>query len=241
MPRRTVVFIVLAAAAAALFIRLGVWQLHRREERRARNALVSARLTSPPVDVVALPRDTVEARYRRVRGVGSPDYDHEVAWTARTHEGSPGVNLITPVRIAGHDTAVLVNRGWVYAPDGATVDFAKWHDSDSVFTGYVEELAPGPNGESTRHPRMVIRLSAATVAHAFPYPVMPFYIVATGDSAMAADKPARLELPALDEGPHLSYAIQWFSFALIALVGAGIVVKRRRDGDGGAEDAYRRS
>lgn len=237
MPRRIVVFVVLAVSAAALFVRLGLWQLHRREERRARNALVSARLTSAPIDVTALPRDTVDSRYRRVRVAGSLDYEHEVAWTARTHEGAPGVDLITPVRIAGHDTAVLVNRGWVYAPDGATVDFAKWREPDSIFTGYVEELAPGANGESVRHPRAVTRLSAATVAHAFPYPVMPFYVVAVGDAPPAADKPARLDIPALDDGPHLSYAIQWFSFAVIALVGAGVVVARRHDQGRGAEDA----
>jgi cytochrome oxidase assembly protein ShyY1 len=29
-----------------------------------------------------------------------------------------------------------------------------------------------------------------------------------------------LELPAMDDGPHLSYAIQWFTFAAIALYGA---------------------
>jgi cytochrome oxidase assembly protein ShyY1 len=32
----------------------------------------------------------------------------------------------------------------------------------------------------------------------------------------------------LDDGPHLSYAIQWFAFATIAVVGAGIVVARTR-------------
>jgi cytochrome oxidase assembly protein ShyY1 len=35
-------------------------------------------------------------------------------------------------------------------------------------------------------------------------------------------------MPALDEGPHRGYAIQWFAFAVIALVGAGAVVVRER-------------
>lgn len=237
MPRRIIAFAILALAAAALFVRLGIWQLHRLGERRARNALVSTRLTSPPIDVRALSHDTIEARYRRVRVAGTPDYAHEVAWMARTQQGAPGVDLITPVRIAGSDTAVLVNRGWVYAPDGATVDFSKWREPDTVFTGYVEELAPGVNGESQRHPRLVSRLSAPTVKRAFPYPVRPFYVVAVGDSAAAPGKPTRLEVPPLDEGPHLSYAIQWFGFAAVAIVGAGIVVTRNRESGRGAEDA----
>ena len=49
-----------------------------------------------------------------------------------------------------------------------------------------------------------------------------------GDSVMAPDRIARLTLPPLDEGPHFSYAVQWFSFALVALVGAGFVVKQAR-------------
>jgi cytochrome oxidase assembly protein ShyY1 len=34
--------------------------------------------------------------------------------------------------------------------------------------------------------------------------------------------------PALDEGPHESYAVQWFSFAAVALVGAGAFVRSER-------------
>jgi cytochrome oxidase assembly protein ShyY1 len=40
--------------------------------------------------------------------------------------------------------------------------------------------------------------------------------------------PARRDLPVLDDGPHRGYAMQWFSFALIAIAGAGIVVYRER-------------
>jgi cytochrome oxidase assembly protein ShyY1 len=43
---------------------------------------------------------------------------------------------------------------------------------------------------------------------------------------------ARLTPPPLDEGPHLSYAIQWFAFAAIALIGAGAVAIRRERVDG---------
>jgi len=71
------VFILLAAVSAALFIRLGVWQLHRREQRRAQNAVVAARLRETERDVSALPlNDTTALRFRRVRVAGTPDYDH---------------------------------------------------------------------------------------------------------------------------------------------------------------------
>jgi surfeit locus 1 family protein len=222
-------FVLAALAAAVVFVRLGFWQLHRRQERRARNALVIARTGAPEVDVRALPHDSTESRFRRVRVTGTPDYDHELLWAARTHAGSPGVNLLTPVRIPGTDTAVIVNRGWIYSPDGATIDEAKWRERDSTFVGFADEL-PSVGGTSyTGKPRIIARLGFNAIAKALPYPVASTYVVMTGDSAIAADRVARLTIPPLDEGPHLSYAIQWFFFAATALVGVGYVIKQSRD------------
>ena len=224
-------FVVFAAVAAAIFVRLGFWQLHRLHERRAYNALVISRLDSAAVDARALPRDTALARFRRVRVAGVPDYDHQLLWAARSYKGSPGVNLLTPVRIAGSDTAVIVDRGWVYAPDGATVDEAKWRERDTVFEGFAEPLPSKGGAAYSERPRTLARLSVAVVAKALPYPVAPVYVVELGDSAIAPDRIARLTIPPLDEGPHMSYAIQWFSFAVIALAGAGIAVARRDKAD----------
>lgn len=226
---RVKVFVVIAVFLAALFVRLGLWQLDRRHERQARNALIAARLDSAEVDVAALPRDSATARFRRVRVTGSADYEHELIYAARSYRGSPGVNLLTPVRIAGKDTAVIVNRGWVYAPDGVTVDEAKWRDRDSTFTGYVEELPSTAGASYASRPRVIARLSYDAVAKAVPYPVAPVYVVVLGDSAIAPDRLARLTVPPLGEGPHLNYAIQWFAFALIAIAGAGVVVKQSRE------------
>jgi len=221
-------FVAFALISAAVFVRLGFWQLSRRQERRARNALVSARLDSTPVSVASLPRDTALARFRRVRVIGVPDYEHELVWAARTHKGSPGINLLTPVRLPGSDTAILLNRGWVYSGDGATVDLAKWRDRDSTFIGYVEELPSVAGASYTDRPTVIARLSHDVVAKALPYPVAPVYVIVLSDSAIAADRIARLSAPPLDEGPHLSYAFQWFAFATVALVGVVIVLRQSR-------------
>ena len=231
--KRLWLFVTIAVVCAAIFVRLGVWQLHRRTERRARNALVLARLDEPASDVEALPRDTSAIRFRRVLVTGTPDYDHELVYAARSYRGSPGVNLLTPVRVPGHDTAVLVNRGWVYSPDGATVDLAKWRERDSTFNGYVEELPSAGGSTYSERPRVIARLGYDAVAKSLPYPVAPYYVVVLGDSVIAPDRLARLTIPPLDEGPHLNYAIQWFGFALVALAGAGFVLKQARE----AQDA----
>ncbi|HXT18682.1 MAG TPA: SURF1 family protein [Gemmatimonadaceae bacterium] len=221
-------FVAIAVAAAAGCIRLGVWQLSRLHQRRARNALVISRLDSAEADVTQLPHDTAEARFRRARVTGVADYAHELIYAARTHNGSPGVNLLTPVRIPGHDTAVLVNRGWIYAPDGASVDQVRWRDTATTFSGYAEEIPSVSGTAFASKPNVISRLGYAAVSHALPYPVSPVYVVLLGDSVMRADKMARLTVPPLDEGPHMSYAIQWFAFACVALGGAGIVITQSR-------------
>jgi surfeit locus 1 family protein len=222
-------FVAFALISAAIFVRLGFWQLHRLAERRARNALVMSRLRQADADAVTLTGDSASLRFRRAHVSGTPDYDHELVYAARSYKGSPGVNILTPIRVAGRDTAVIVDRGWVYAPDGETVDLAKWRERDSVFAGFVEELPSVDGAMSAAHPNVIMRLGYAAVRKALPYPVAPVYVIVLGDSTVAPDRLARLNPPPLDEGPHLNYAIQWFAFALIALVGVGVVIRQRRE------------
>ena len=225
---RTPAFIAFAVVSAAIFVRLGFWQLHRLAERRARNALVMARLQAPDADVAALSGDSASLRFRRARIRGTPDYDHELVYASRSYKGSPGVNILTPIRVAGRDTAVIVNRGWVYAPDGETVDLAKWRERDSVFAGFVEEFPSVDGAMSPTRPRVLTRLGYGAVLKALPYPVASVYVVMLGDSTVGPDRLARLTPPPLDEGPHLNYAIQWFAFAAIALGGVAVVIRQRR-------------
>ena len=225
-------FVALAVVAAAVCIRLGFWQLDRLHQRRARNALVQARMDSAEIDVRALPRDTTLARFRRVRVAGTPDFDHEIVLASRSRRGSPGVYLVTPFRRPGVDTAILVNRGWVYSPDAASVDLTSWRRADSAIVGYVDEFEPNRGGPLTDRVRVLNRLSASAVGTALPYPVAPFVVVQTGDTVVRSDRPAQLGPPALDDGPHFSYAVQWFGFALVALVGALVVVTRGLGGSG---------
>ncbi|HVE78696.1 MAG TPA: SURF1 family cytochrome oxidase biogenesis protein, partial [Gemmatimonadaceae bacterium] len=142
MSRRLVLLGVVAALFATLFVSFGFWQLRRLAARRAANAAVAARLAVPPVPFDSLPPSPEAARNRRVRLSGRLDYAHELAVAGRPRNGSPGVHLLTPLRLTGRDTAVLVNRGWVYSPDGAAVDLGRWRTDGERGTPDADSLAP---------------------------------------------------------------------------------------------------
>jgi len=228
MSRRSIVFCAFALLASILFVRLGFWQLARLRAKVQRNAAIAARQLEPAVQFASLPRDTAAARYRRASAVGVFDYGAELVLSNRTYQGSPGADLVTPLRLAGSDTAVLVDRGWVYSPDGSSVDRARWREPDTVsIVGYVEQYAPDAVSTSAaRDPRILRRISRREVSSRISYPLAPYYLVQTGDTATS--HPVRREMPVLDEGPHRSYAIQWFFFAATALVGAVAVWWRER-------------
>jgi surfeit locus 1 family protein len=136
------------------------------------------------------------------------------------------------------DTAILVNRGWVYAADGLSVDSAAWREEGAASTvdGF---LLPFPSATGpvdmpgrARHAR---RLARDSLAARFPYPIAPLLLVREErpdgegeEQPNAAPRPARLEPPLPNTGSHRSYAIQWFAFAAIGAAGMLAVVLRSR-------------
>lgn len=216
--------LVISLAIAAGCVRLGIWQLARRQQRLAMNERIRARIDAKPVDAAQIDPDTTISRFSNAVVTGSLDYEHEIVLTHRGHDGAPGVDFLTPVRMPGNDTATMVNRGWVYSPDALTVDRPRWRDITTTFTGYVDAFESRP-ADSVRDGR-IRKVSYEAIARVIPYPIRPFYVVALGDSASTPPQMIRLERPKLDEGPHLSYAFQWFGFATIAVIGAGIVAAR---------------
>lgn len=231
MRPRTILFCAAAVAAAVIFVRFGFWQLGRLHDRQARNVAIVAAQRGAGQPFASLPADTARAHYRPALVSGRFDYAHEIVLAGRTHQGSPGVELLTPVLLAGRDTAIVVDRGWVYSPDAGTIDRTRWREADSAHvTGYVEVYAPDAGTtRSSLDARIIRHVSRRELAARLPYPLAAYYLVQTGDT-VDARHPARRVIPALDDGPHRGYAVQWFSFAATALVGALFVVLRERHG-----------
>jgi surfeit locus 1 family protein len=238
MPLRIRVFVLTALVAVALFVRLGAWQVGRLNERRAQNARLMGRREAAPVALATVAsQGSAEARFRRVRLHGRYDYGSQVIWTARSRNGAPGVAFLTPVvpdSGSANQPAILVHRGWAYAADGMTVDDTLWREGeDADVEGYLEVFPAGAGPVViAAESRLVRRLDAESLRTMIPYPVAPMLVIqqkGAGEQPGTVRHPFRVEAPTMDEGPHRGYALQWFAFAGITVLGTVAVVLRERE------------
>jgi surfeit locus 1 family protein len=228
--RSRLILIAVFVLVALVCARLGFWQTQRLRDRRAANAVALTARSAPPA---VLPRSSAALSLvnRRVLARGRYDHAHDIVLRSREYRGVPGVEIVSPLVSSSGDTAVLVNRGFVPSPDAFTVTPDSFAEPGIVTVeGIALPLADG-GGAPVQHGGLTTwaRLDRKALAARLPYPVSPVYLRQSPDSFLPRF-PRRLELPALDDGPHLSYAIQWFSFAIIALVFAGVFARRREPG-----------
>src|SRR4051812_14956271 len=211
---------------AAVCARLGVWQVSRLRERRAANAVALAARAAPSMQLEGRGLDLGSIN-RRVMVRGRYDHAHDIVLRGREYRGVPGVEIVSPLLPQGGDTAILVNRGFLPAPDAVTADPHTVRETGVVQVEGIVLALDSSRGAPLRRGGLITwaRLDRGAIGKALPYPVAPVYIRQPPDSALASF-PRRLEAPSLDDGPHLSYAIQWFAFSIIAVVFAGIMLKQ---------------
>jgi surfeit locus 1 family protein len=232
-------YAVLAAGALVALgcVGLGVWQLDRWSQRRLQNGLYQARLELPvlvlPGAIDSLPSDSLS--WRRAAAQGVYDFQRQVVVVGRSVRGTPAVYVVTPLMLPG-GRALLVERGWVYSPDARAVELAALGERDSAA---VQGVLLRPAGsrrfelEGSGWPIFAPSDDPSVLAAFYPYPLLDLVLRRTGSAGGSAAGLRPVPLPELSEGPHLSYAVQWFSFAAIALLGSAILY-RRSSGRAGA-------
>src|SRR5258708_3412875 len=102
----------LTAAACVAFVLLGNWQSRRAEAKRALGAEFERALHSPPIELPA----AGNVIHKRVAARGRFSAEHTVLLDNKLRRGRPGYEVLTPLRLTGSDSHLLVNRGWVAAP-----------------------------------------------------------------------------------------------------------------------------
>ncbi|MEK7735090.1 MAG: SURF1 family protein, partial [Pseudomonadota bacterium] len=100
------------------FIAAGCWQLDRADQKRRLQDEYDTRTRGPVLAIDAALRVAEDLRYHRVQARGVYEPERQVLLENRVHRGRPGYHVITPLRIDGGETRVLVNRGWVAIGEG---------------------------------------------------------------------------------------------------------------------------
>ncbi len=249
-------YLALTVAVALACALLSWWQWARRAEAVAEIERIERNFDAPAVPLTdllgALEAAPADAEWRPVTLSGEYLAEESLLVRNRPRDGEVGFEQVVPLRL-DDGTTFVVDRGWV--PGGATPEAPD--EVPAIPAGRVTvevRLKPGepdipgrsaPEGQlaTVRLPDVAERLGSPT------YTGMYGLLVAeqpAGETGRLAVRPVE------DEGPHLSYALQWIAFGILAFVGLFWAVrrerriarglespgpKRRRDRDSDAEDA----
>lgn len=218
---------VLLVTVVVLFINFGFWQLRRLAEVREHNVLVTERLQAPPEALDVLLSETGGdpdlLAYRRVIVEGRYLGDQQLLTAPRSRSGRPGHEVLTPLQ-AEQGPAVLVHRGWI--PFTGTDPDVPAPQGEVTVTGVLLPPEPGDPGETP----LVRRIAPAQLGGRVGTELLPAYLLLQDQQPASGVLTFQPQLPPLDEGNHLSYALQWFAFALIALIGyPALLVRTARE------------
>jgi surfeit locus 1 family protein len=224
----------LVFAGAAFCVRMGIWQLDRLKQRRAFNSQVETMRAMEVLDLnQTVPDDISKMEWREVTVTGEYDFENQVTLRNQFNGDQYGYHLITPLRFSGG--VVLVNRGFIPADGNSTP--SEWRKYDEVgqvtVTGQIrlgqEKPAFGGVADAeASHLDVWNNLDVNRIVAQSPYPMLPVFIQPNeveGDNVPPIAFQPEVELT---EGPHFSYALQWFSFATILFFGYPFYLRKQK-------------
>jgi cytochrome oxidase assembly protein ShyY1 len=213
---------------AGIFLSLGIWQLARNNHKHAIIAREKAAYAKPAPDVTALASGAGDGEPVQARGTF--DAAHETVLRNQVHHDAVGVDVLTPLRLSD-GTAVLVDRGWVHASSGASLTTDPPPAGTAVVHGLLHSSNTFASGDTVNHladGRLAVpRVDLAAIGATLPYPLKKVWIEARAITPTPmGNSPALPQPPSPDPVNHLEYAIEWFAFALIPIVGWPIALRR---------------
>lgn len=209
---------------------LSQWQFARLAEARVEVNRLSANYEREPVPLASVLPDLdsfdADDKWIPVEMTGTYLTDQQTLVRNRPYGGNPGFEVLTPLQLPD-DTVFIVDRGWV--PSGDEQD-------------YPDDIPAAPVGEVTvvarlkaSEPQLAGRSAPAGQIATIQLPALAetlggemftgAYGLMASESPAPATRPLAAAQPEEDEGPHLSYALQWLLFALFGFGGLAYALR----------------
>ena len=212
-----------AALAVGVALRLGFWQLDRAAQKTSAQALMAGRSAAPVLDAASFATlccaDPAALHYRTLRLRGQWLAEHSVWLENRQMNGRPGFFLVTPLRLEGRPESLLVQRGWAVRdaddrmrlPDVVTPAGAV--EVEGLIApppARLYELAPSGSGLIRQN------LDLPALAAQTGLALLPVSLRQRDRPGQPGDGLLRQwPQPAVDVQKHHGYAFQWFALGTL--------------------------
>lgn len=223
---RWVALAVFLVILALVFVNLGEWQLARLDETRRQNDAVAANRDRPivePREVMGAPVTDAE-EWQRVRLYGRyTGEQYRVKY--RNHDG-PGIEVVAVFEIDSGDT-VLIDRGFILRQQGKpdTEVLPPVPGSDVEVIGYLRRDERAKENVITPRDFQVRGINSAAIGASLGRDLLPGYISLIESTPGNGEVLLPITPPPDSEGNHFSYALQWFTFGGIALIGIVVLIR----------------
>jgi surfeit locus 1 family protein len=236
----------LVILASGVMVRLGFWQLDRLEGRRAFNHQVLEMRSLQPLAIgPGSEVDLASQVYREALVEGIYAFDYQVVLGNQAYGDKLGVHLLTPMKIEGSDKILLVDRGWVPYEDYLTNQLDQYNTAEFAQARGILSSSQDRVGirdcldanTNTDKLLLVWCVDLKAIQEYMPYQLEDVYLIRAPDRADPVPPIGATVQIETSEGMHLSYAVQWFSFATLLFFGYPFFVHRemkarqRRDVD----------
>jgi cytochrome oxidase assembly protein ShyY1 len=229
-------YFVMAVIFAIACVLLGNWQMNRNNETMAGINLINANYDRAPVPYATLATQFVTLdpakQWTQVEMKGVYQLADQRIVRNRPLNGTAGYEILVPLKLENGDT-IIVDRGWL--PIG---------NKKAGYPDTIPEPVPGmvtvvgrlqppePQLDRGAPPGQIASIELNDYAKEVSYPIKTgAYVQLASESPAAAVNPVSFPPPDLDPGSHLSYAMQWVCFGVLAFVGFGYAARMQRRND----------
>ncbi|GFZ91322.1 SURF1 family protein [Dyella caseinilytica] len=231
--------VLLVVAGVLIFVRLGIWQLHRADDKEELLRRYAAAASASPQDFAVVTTSPPEDVYPRVRVEGHYLADRLYLLDNPKHDEMGGVEVYVPFQPEHAGRLLLVDLGFLPGNGtGKAPQLPPLPTTQLALQGIYQpppehgfEMGGNALAQQTQWPKTSIYLDMNQMAADLHATLYPRVLVLDADPAAIYVRVHTLDLSSMPPARHRAYAFQWFAFAVAAVVMFVVLHRKRRRRD----------